>query len=73
MRGRRADGAGRGRRHHRHRRPGRSLELRVAEAELAVRRARHGEPPLPPSTGYLSIYQRDVQPMSTGAVLIKQP
>jgi dihydroxy-acid dehydratase len=52
---------------------GRSLGLRVAEAELAVRRARHGEPPLPPSTGYLSIYQRDVQPMSTGAVLIKQP
>ena len=28
---------------------------------------------LPQSTGYLSIYQRSVQPMSTGAVLIKQP
>jgi dihydroxy-acid dehydratase len=52
---------------------GRSLELRVAAAELAARRARRGEPPLPPSTGYLSIYQRTVQPMSTGAVLIKQP
>ncbi len=52
---------------------GRSLELRVAEAELAARRARRGEPPLPASTGYLSIYQRTVQPMSTGAVLIKQP
>jgi dihydroxy-acid dehydratase len=52
---------------------GRSLELRVAAAELAARRARRGEPPLPPSTGYLSIYQRTVQPMSSGAGLIKQP
>jgi dihydroxy-acid dehydratase len=52
---------------------GRSLELRVPDAELAARRARRGEQPLPPSTGYLSIYQRDVQPMSTGAVLVKQP
>jgi hypothetical protein len=26
---------------------------------------------LPKSTGYLSIYQRSVQPMSTGAVLVK--
>jgi dihydroxy-acid dehydratase len=52
---------------------GRSLELRVAAAEMAARRARRGEPPLPPSTGYLSIYQRDVQSMSTGAVLVTQP
>ena len=27
---------------------------------------------LPKSTGYLSIYQRSVQPMSTGAVLVKK-
>lgn len=49
----------------------RLLELEVPVAELAARRARLGEPQLPKSTGYLSIYQRSVQPMSTGAVLIK--
>jgi dihydroxy-acid dehydratase len=48
------------------------LDLDVPEAELAARRARRGEPKLPRSTGYLSIYQRSVQPMSTGAVLIKR-
>ncbi len=46
------------------------LDLNVPEAELAARRARRGEPELPKATGYLSIYQRTVQPMSTGAVLI---
>ena len=51
----------------------RSLALRVTDADLAARRARRGEPPLPPSTGYLSIYQRAVQPMSTGAVLVQRP
>ena len=49
-----------------------ALDLDVPEAELAARRARRGEPKLPRSTGYLSIYQRSVQPMSTGAVLIKR-
>jgi dihydroxy-acid dehydratase len=49
-----------------------SLDLEVAEAELAARRLRRGEPALPKSKGYLSIYQRSVQPMSTGAVLVKQ-
>ena len=34
--------------------------------------SRRGEPALPKSKGYLSIYQRSVQPMSTGAVLIEQ-
>jgi dihydroxy-acid dehydratase len=48
------------------------LDLEVAESELAARRARRGEPKLPRSSGYLSIYQRSVQPMSTGAVLIKR-
>jgi dihydroxy-acid dehydratase len=49
----------------------RSLELRVPEDELAARRERLGEPQLGPSRGYLSIYRRTVQPMSTGAVLVE--
>ena len=48
----------------------RTLDLDVLQSELDARRARRGEVPLPPSSGYLSIYQRSVQPMSTGAVLI---
>jgi dihydroxy-acid dehydratase len=48
----------------------RTLDLDVPETELAARRAQRGEPALSPSTGYLSIYQRTVQPMSTGAVLV---
>jgi dihydroxy-acid dehydratase len=51
---------------------GRSLDLDVAEAELAARRVRRGDVALPRSTGYLSIYQRSVQPMSTGAVLVEK-
>ncbi len=50
----------------------RVLDLDVPEAELAARRSRRGEPALPKSKGYLSVYQRTVQPMSTGAVLIEQ-
>jgi dihydroxy-acid dehydratase len=49
---------------------GRSLDLDVAEATLETRRTRRGDVPLPAATGYLSIYQRSVQPMSTGAVLV---
>jgi len=48
----------------------RILDLDVPAAELDARRAQRGEVPLPPATGYLSIYQRSVQPMSTGAVLV---
>jgi dihydroxy-acid dehydratase len=48
----------------------RSLDLDVPEAELAARRERLGQPALPSSRGYLSIYQRSVQSMSTGAVLV---
>jgi dihydroxy-acid dehydratase len=48
-----------------------SLELHVPEAELAARRTRRGQPILPRSKGYLSLYQRSVQPMSTGAVLVE--
>jgi len=50
----------------------RVLDLEVSETDLAMRRSRRGEPALPKSTGYLSVYQRTVQPMSTGAVLIEQ-
>jgi dihydroxy-acid dehydratase len=50
----------------------RVLDLDVPESELATRRSRRGEPVLPKSKGYLSVYQRTVQPMSTGAVLIEQ-
>ena len=48
----------------------RTIDLEVPEAALAARRARRGDPALTKSTGYLSIYQRVVQPMSTGAVLV---
>ena len=50
----------------------RVLDLDVSDADLASRRSRRGEPVLPKSKGYLSVYQRTVQPMSTGAVLIEQ-
>ena len=46
------------------------LDLEVAETELAARRARLGSPRVAPAQGYLSVYRRVVQPMSTGAVLI---
>src|SRR5215510_2173720 len=48
----------------------RTLDLEVTAEELAVRRSRLGEPALTRSTGYLSIYRRVVQPMSTGAALV---
>jgi dihydroxy-acid dehydratase len=51
----------------------RTLDLEVPAVELSARRARLGEPVLPKTTGYLSIYRRAVQPMSTGAVLIESP
>jgi dihydroxy-acid dehydratase len=47
------------------------LALEVPEADLARRQRARGAVPLPKSKGYLSIYQRSVQPMSTGAVLIE--
>jgi dihydroxy-acid dehydratase len=49
------------------------LDLDVTDAELSARRARRGAPHVSPSTGYLSIYRRTVQPMSTGAVLVERP
>jgi dihydroxy-acid dehydratase len=50
----------------------RTLDLNVPEPELAQRRERRGDPELTKSRGYLSIYQRSVQPMSTGAVLVER-
>ncbi len=44
--------------------------FRNAAAAVLAGRARKGEPVLPKATGYLSIEQRVVQPMSTGAVLV---
>jgi dihydroxy-acid dehydratase len=49
----------------------RTLDLNVPESELTQRRERRGSPELTKSRGYLSIYQRSVQPMSTGAVLVE--
>jgi dihydroxy-acid dehydratase len=49
------------------------LALDVPESELARRRARRSPVSLPPSQGYLSIYQRTVRPMATGAVLVESP
>jgi dihydroxy-acid dehydratase len=50
----------------------RTLDLHVDEHELARRREALGVPELPRARGYLSIYQRSVQPMSTGAVLVEK-
>jgi dihydroxy-acid dehydratase len=49
----------------------RTLDLHVDEDELARRREALGVQELPRARGYLSIYQRSVQPMSTGAVLVE--
>jgi dihydroxy-acid dehydratase len=51
----------------------RLLDLDVGAEEIDARRVRRGDMPLPPVTGYLSIYRRTVQPMSTGAVLVDRP
>jgi dihydroxy-acid dehydratase len=49
----------------------RSVDLDVPVAEVESRRVRRGDVPLPEATGYLSIYQRTVQAMARGAVLIR--
>ncbi len=48
----------------------RRLDLDVPAEVLNQRRAARGEPILQKRGGYLGIYQRNVQPMSKGAVLI---
>jgi dihydroxy-acid dehydratase len=47
------------------------LDLEVDEETLAMRRAKLGSPPLKKASGWLSIYQREVQPMSKGVVLVR--
>jgi dihydroxy-acid dehydratase len=47
------------------------LDLNVADEVVAARRAALGPPRLSPARGYLSLYRRSVQPMSTGAVLVE--
>ena len=46
-----------------------SIELHVAEDELARRRAEPQRPLNPAPPGWLTLYRDDVQPMSCGAVL----
>ena len=48
----------------------RTIDLEVPSDRLAGRRDVRGQPTLPAASGYLGIYRRIVQPMSTGAVLI---
>ena len=48
-----------------------SIDLEVAAEALAARRARLGTKPLKAATGWLSIYREQVQPMSSGVVLVK--
>ncbi len=48
----------------------RTMDLDVPAEELAQRRSELGVRELPDASGYLSIYRRDVQGMSTGAVLL---
>jgi dihydroxy-acid dehydratase len=47
------------------------LDLEVDAATLAARREKLGSPSLKKSSGWLSIYQREVQPMSKGVVLVR--
>jgi dihydroxy-acid dehydratase len=47
------------------------LDLLVAEDEIARRQEKLGQPPLKAATGWLEIYRRTVQPMSTGVVLVR--
>jgi dihydroxy-acid dehydratase len=49
----------------------RRLDLEVPEETIAVRHAQAGTPQVAPARGYLSIYRRSVQPMSTGSVLVE--
>ena len=48
------------------------INLDVAEDILAERREIRGDRDLPAFSGYLSIYQRDVQSNATGGVLVKK-
>jgi dihydroxy-acid dehydratase len=47
------------------------IDLDVPAAELAQRREALGDPKLRPTSGWLSIYRDQVQPMSTGVVMVR--
>lgn len=47
----------------------RTVDLAIPEQEMAARQERLGHPALPASSGWLSIYQRTVQPLGKGAVI----
>jgi dihydroxy-acid dehydratase len=48
-----------------------SVELEVAEVELAARRTRLKDFVAKRDSGWLSIYERTVQPLNRGAVLLR--
>jgi len=48
------------------------LDLDLSDAELQARRSAQPRAELPKAHGYLGIYRRMVQPMSTGAVLVEK-
>jgi dihydroxy-acid dehydratase len=50
-----------------------SIELNVPADMIAARKARLGTPALKKAVGWLQIYQREVQPMSSGVVLVRDP
>ena len=47
------------------------IDLDVPAEELARRREALGDPKLRPTSGWLSIYREQVQPMSTGVVMVR--
>lgn len=49
----------------------RTVDLAIPDQEMAARLERLGHPALPASSGWLSIYQRTVQPLNKGAVISK--
>jgi dihydroxy-acid dehydratase len=48
-----------------------SIDLEVTTEALAARRTRLGAKPMKATSGWLSIYREQVQPMSRGVVLVK--
>jgi dihydroxy-acid dehydratase len=50
-----------------------TLDLEVDANVLAARKVKLGTRELKKATGWLAIYQSQVQPMSSGVVLVKDP
>jgi dihydroxy-acid dehydratase len=51
----------------------RTIELQVAEDQLAARAARRGDTTFPPLNGWLGIYRDNVQPLIRGGVVGRRP